>query len=67
MFKICCSLILVGRKKENQITLLEVLGCGEQNLMLSTEPLHCLLWLINSRCSSTVLHHPNKEAESEEA
>ena len=67
MLKICCSLILVGRKKENQITLLRVLGCGEQNLVLSTERLHRLLWLINSLWSSTVLHHPNKEAESEEA
>ena len=67
MLKICCSLILVGRKTENQITLLRVLGCGEQNLVLSTERLHRLLWLINSLWSSTVLHHPNKEAESEEA
>ena len=48
MLKICHSLILVGRKKVNQITLLKLLGCVEKNLVLSTERLHRLLWLINS-------------------
>ena len=67
MLKVRCSLLLVGRKKANQITLLKLLGRVEKNLVLSTEHLHCLLWLINSLWSLPILPHPNKEAESEEA